>query len=65
MYKFEDGNRFHQDPHFIGWLRKNEMIAPTPEQLEQLYLNHDAFIERAIDWDRNELKNIRAWDAKK
>ena len=24
LYKFEDANRFHQDPHFIGWLRKNE-----------------------------------------
>ena len=65
LYKFVDGNRFHQDPHFIGWLRKNEMIAPTPEQLEQLYLDHDAFIERSIDWDRNELQNIKAWDRMK
>lgn len=31
LYKFVDGNRFIQDPHFIGWLRKNELIAPTPE----------------------------------
>ena len=34
LYKFFDGNRFHQDPHFQGWLTKNEMIAPTPEELE-------------------------------
>ena len=65
LYKFLDQNRFHQDPHFIGWLRKNEQIAPTPEQLEQLYLEHDAFIERGIDWDRRELAMVRAWDAKR
>lgn len=41
------------------------MIAPTPEQLEQLYLDHDAFVERAIEWDENELKMIKAWDDKK
>ena len=65
LYKFLDGNRFHQDPHMVGWLRKNEMIAPTPEQLEQMYLDHDAFVERGLEWDRSELKMIRAWEEKK
>ena len=41
------------------------MIAPTPEKLEQMYLEHDAFIERAIEWDRNELQMIRDWESKK
>ena len=34
LYKFEANNKFHQDPHFIGWLRRNELMAPTPEELE-------------------------------
>lgn len=29
LYKFLEGNRIHHDPHFIGWLRNNEQIAPT------------------------------------
>ena len=29
LYQFLDGNRYQQDPHFIGWLHKNEQIAPT------------------------------------
>lgn len=41
------------------------MIAPTPEELEQLYLKHDAFVERGLEWDQNELDMIRAWDEKK
>ena len=65
LYKFVDGNRFNQDPHFIGWLRKNELIAPTQEELEKMYLEHDAFVERAIEWDKNEIQVIEAWDAKK
>ena len=59
LYKFFDGNKFEQDVHFLGWLRKNEMFAPTPEELEQLYLEHDAFQERALAWDKNELKMLR------
>jgi len=44
LYKFFDTNCFHQDPHFVGWLRRNEILPPTPEKLEELYLEHDAFI---------------------
>jgi hypothetical protein len=28
------------------------MLAPTSEQLEMLYLKHDEFIEKGIQWDR-------------
>jgi len=28
---------------FIDWLYKRELIAPTPEELEKRYLEHDAF----------------------
>ena len=65
LYKWFDANKFHQDPHFIGWLRKQDVVAPTPERLEQLYLEHDAFIERGIQWDRRELQMIEEWDRKK
>ena len=65
LYKFFDTNKFHQDVHFVGWLRKQETFAPTPEQLENLYLEHDAFVERGIEWDRKELKMIRDWEEKK
>ena len=41
------------------------MIAPTPEVLEQLYIKHDAFVERGLAWDRNELAMIEAWEARK
>jgi len=35
LYKFnEQSNAFEQDVHFVGWLRRNELIAPTPEELE-------------------------------
>jgi NADH:ubiquinone oxidoreductase subunit len=52
LYNFnKDNNKFEQDPHFLGWLRRNEQIAPTPETLEQLYIEHDAFVERGIEWD--------------
>ena len=30
-----------------------------------MYLEHDAFVERAIEWDKNEIQIIEAWDAKK
>ena len=65
LYKYYDEHRFIQDPHFVGWLRKNEMIAPTPEELEQLYLKHDAFIERGIEWDENEKQLLKAWEERK
>lgn len=48
LYKFFDSNKFHIDPHFLGWLRKNDLLPPTPEQLEKAYLEHDAFVERGL-----------------
>ena len=65
LYKFFSTNKFHQDPFFIGWLRRQDMIPPTPEELEQHYLEHDAFKERALQWDKNEELYIREWDARK
>ncbi len=38
LYKFFDNNKFHIDPHFVGWLHRRELLAPTPEELEKLYL---------------------------
>ena len=54
LYRFFETNRFHQDPHFLGWLRRNEILPPTPEGLERLYLEHDAFVQRAIEWDKEQ-----------
>ena len=65
LYKFFDTNKFHIDTHFLGWLRRNEMLPPSPEQLEQLYLEHDAFMERALQWDKEQELIIREWDQKK
>jgi hypothetical protein len=45
LYKFLAENRFHQDPHFVGWLQRQDILPPTPEELEKLYLDHDAFME--------------------
>jgi hypothetical protein len=41
------------------------MIPPTPEDLEQMYLEHDAFRERALQWDKNEDLYLREWQARK
>lgn len=30
-----------------------------------MYLEHDAFVERGIEWDRKELDMIEAWQDKK
>jgi len=51
--------------HFIGWLRRNELFAPTPEELEQLYLDHDAFQERALEWDKKEQLLIAEYERQK
>jgi hypothetical protein len=31
------------DPHFTAWLHRQEILPPTPEELEKLYLDHEAF----------------------
>jgi NADH:ubiquinone oxidoreductase subunit len=43
IYKFLNENRFNIDPHFVGWLHRQDVLPPTPEELEKLYLDHDAF----------------------
>jgi len=35
----------------LGWLRRNEILPPTPDELERLYLEHDAFVARGMEWD--------------
>ena len=34
LYRFFDTNKFNIDPHFVGWLRRQELLAPTAEELE-------------------------------
>ena len=65
MYKFFDTNKFHIDPHFLGWLRRNDNNPPTQLELEKLYLEHDAFIERAIAWDEEQKIMIEEYNQKK
>lgn len=65
LYKFFDTNCFHQDPHFLGWLRRNELLPPTPEELEKLYLEHDSFIQRGIEWDKEQQALIDEFNRKK
>ena len=55
----------HQDPHFLGWLRRNEMLPPTPEELDRLYLEHDAFVARGIEWDNEQKLIIEEFKQKK
>jgi NADH:ubiquinone oxidoreductase subunit len=43
LYKFFENNKFHQDPHFLSWQRRQDILPPTPEALEKAYLEHDAF----------------------
>ncbi|CDW72353.1 ndufa12 domain containing protein [Stylonychia lemnae] len=64
MYKFFDTNKFHIDPHFLGWLRRNDNQPPTQHELERLYLEHDAFIERAIAWDEEQRVMIEEYKEK-
>ena len=65
LYKFFDTNCIHQDPHFVGWLRRNEILPPTPEELERLYLEHDAFVQRGIEWDEEQRAIIEQFNDKK
>ena len=65
LYKFFDTNKFHIDPHFLGWLRRNDMLPPTPEALEKAYLEHDAFKERALQWDKSDELYLKEWRARK
>jgi NADH:ubiquinone oxidoreductase subunit len=51
LYKFFGTNQFNQDPHFLGWLRRNQILPPTQEELERLYIEHDAFVQKGIEWD--------------
>ena len=64
-YKFFSHNKFHIDVHFTAWLHKRDLIPPSPEQLEQLYIDHDAFIERALNWDKEQKEMIEAFDRRK
>ena len=48
LYKFFENNKFHQDPHFLSWQRRQDILPPTHEALEKAYLEHDAFQERAL-----------------
>ena len=41
------------------------MLPPTPEELERLYLEHDAFIQRGIAWDEEQKLIIEEFDRKK
>jgi len=54
LYKFFDGNQFVSDVHFISWLHRRQQLPPTPEDLERLYMTHDDFIKRGIEWDKKE-----------
>ena len=65
LYKFHSGSQFHQDPHFLGWLRRNEILPPTPDELERLYLEHDAFVARGIEWDNEQQAIINEFKTKK
>ena len=40
-------------------------MVPTPEQLERLYLEHDAFVARGIEWDQEQQEILSAFDNKK
>ena len=41
------------------------MTPPTPEDLEKMYLEHDAFLEKALQHDKNEELYLREWQARK
>ena len=49
----------------MGWLRRNEILPPTPEELERLYLEHDAFIERGLQWDEEQKAIIEEFKRQK
>ena len=49
----------------MGWLRRNEILPPTPEALERMYLEHDAFVEAGIQWDQEQLDLIQQFKDKK
>eukprot|EP00347_Sterkiella_histriomuscorum_P001917 403370172 len=65
IYKFFDTNKFNIDPHFVGWLHRRDNQPPTPEELEKLYLEHDAFLERALNWDEEQIVMIEDYQRKK
>ena len=53
-YKFFSTNKFHIDIHFVDWLFQRTAFPPTPNELNQLYLEDDRRTQRAIEWDKQE-----------
>lgn len=41
------------------------MLPPTPEALEKAYLEHDAFKERCLQWDKSDELYLKEWRARK
>lgn len=53
-YKFFSTNKFHIDIHFVDWLFHRTAFPPTPNELNQLYLEDERRMQRAIEWDKQE-----------
>ena len=53
-YKFLKNNFFNVDTHFFDWLYQKKAFPPTPNELEQLYLEDEERVQRSIEWDRQE-----------
>lgn len=49
----------------MGWLRRNEILPPTPEELERLYLEHDAFVQKGLEWDEDQVAMIEEFKIRK
>eukprot|EP01022_Parablepharisma_sp_SALTPOND_P016183 TRINITY_DN2340_c0_g1_i1.p4 TRINITY_DN2340_c0_g1~~TRINITY_DN2340_c0_g1_i1.p4 ORF type:complete len:272 (-),score=48.56 TRINITY_DN2340_c0_g1_i1:4786-5601(-) len=63
VYKFYEGQKFHNDPHFIGWLQYRIDRPPTPEELQLLYLEDSQRKRKALAWDTEQsvmLENAKA-----
>jgi len=65
LYKFFDTNKFHIDPHFVSWLHKQDLLPPTPEELELKYIEHEQFIQRCIAYDKEQKLIMDEWRKKK
>jgi hypothetical protein len=58
-------NKWNSDPVMLGWLERRRLNPPTQEELEQEYIDHEAFLRRGLEWDRKENATIEAYRKKR
>jgi len=48
----------------VRWLSRRELIPPSQEELEKMYIEQEEFERRGLEWDRKENKLIEEYKKK-